>query len=804
LAAFPLIGRERDLERIRQALNEPSTRLVTLSGPGGVGKTRVAMAIAADEAERTGIAPPVIELASVSDSNLILSTIASTIEIEHSASGSLLQALARSLGDDPGLLVLDNLEHLPDAPLVVAELLHAVPGLRILATSRSRLHLTGEILIELAPLTVPAENDSRPGAPEHLARFSAVELFVQRMREQVAWFELNDENSGIVADICRRIEGLPLAIELVTSRARALSLQDMRARLEQPLTLMNAPRPDAPARQWTMQASIEWSVNLLAPAAQDALARLAVFPGSFDLAAAETVAGAGAREIEALLDQHLIRLVDRTESSHRFMFLETIKQFGLERLQAAGEEAAQRDRHAAYATAQAEALEPRALSAEWERARRDFDRNLDDFYAALAWSIERGDADTGARIFAALRPFWLSRVPWETGYLWLQRLRSSIDCSQVAPKLAARCLVAAGLIAYHAGQVAESAEAHEQAAAIAREAGDQTTLALALSRLGQTLRGLGDMERSAGVVDELKAVLPAVSDHSVRFHALNEVGAQAMVRQDVDAAWDALQQGLVSARALSFPGAEGVTLHFLGYVAALRGDYAIARDVLSRACTLQTAGSESERLSTLHALGRVELLAGQPAEAARWIGEALAGRNRRGDRLQVRICLIDMGLVAIQAGRPETAARWFGTADIDERVSEPSRFFARNWIEGVEATRAALGAASYNQSFQHGQVLSLETAVDEALAFANDLAASPEAVAPRAGNDPPYQLTARELDVLRLLSDGASDRKIAEVLYISPGTATRHVKNILRKLGVPSRTAAATFAVRRGIIPPSP
>jgi tetratricopeptide (TPR) repeat protein len=298
---------------------------------------------------------------------------------------------------------------------------------------------------------------------------------------------------------------------------------------------------------------------------------------------------------------------------------------------------------------------------------------------------------------------------------------AAVDPAALDPFLAARCLIAAGLIAYHAGQLAESDRSFTQAVACARKAGRLPTLAFAICRYGQTLRGLGETDRADAMMRELRQLAPELSDHAVRFAAYNELGAQGLFRHDLEQAWADFQQALASARALGYPGAEGVVLHFLGYVSAQRGDLDLARDAFHRARAIQETSVETERLSTLHGLGRVECMARRPAEAARWLGESLDGRYRRGERLQARLCLIDLGLLALQIGEADMAARWFGAADVNERIAGPRRFFVEYWIAAVDAVRASLGERAYEQAYRRGQLDSLDRAVEEALRIAAPL-----------------------------------------------------------------------------------
>jgi DNA-binding CsgD family transcriptional regulator len=330
----------------------------------------------------------------------------------------------------------------------------------------------------------------------------------------------------------------------------------------------------------------------------------------------------------------------------------------------------------------------------------------------------------------------------------------------------------------------------------ARRSGNLGILALAIRGHGSTLRGLTETDRAAALLEELRTLSVSVTEPFARYAAFLELGAQAMmIHNDYDSAWNDFQRALAVTRQARATTQEGNALHFLGYVAAMRGDYDFARDAFHRSIRLQVDGPETQRLASLHGLGRTELLAGRFGDSYTALREALAGRQQRGETLQVRFILTDLALLARATGRPMLAAEWFGAANLDQLLLTSRRFFADRWIEALAQTRAELGDEAFERGLDRGRLMGLDDAVAAAIA----LAAPPDT-----GIDPDQaaesDLSKRELEVLRLLVEGASDRQIGDALFISPLTATRHVKNILKKLNVGTRTAAATLAVRRGII----
>jgi non-specific serine/threonine protein kinase len=791
-----LVGRSDDLAALRRLIEVNRERLVTLVGPGGVGKTSLAQvgAHAIELAEQRPV--PFVELAAISEDALMLPAIAAALGVESSAPGALLAAVVDALGEDAPLLILDNLEQLPGAPAVIQALLDAHPGLRVLATSRIRTRLPDEVVLEVEPLATP-DRDDAPGTPETMRQFSAVELFETRVRTVQPDFRLADDNVAEVVSIVRQLDGLPLAIELVASRARHFTVPELQPRL---IELLPLPEPAAdrlPGRQRTVMASIAWSVDLLPEPVREALARLSVFPARFDLAAARAVADAGISEIDTLIDHHLVQLAERDGARNRFVLPESVRQFGLNRLREAGRETNLRDRHAAWRHALTDRIERDHFGPNWRVALRRHLETIDDFHQAIAWAIERRNLGQAIGLFTDLSPHW-SSLPWETAELWWRRIEPLIEIASVNPGLLARGLIEAGRVAYGAGDLRESDRRLVRATRLARQAGDENILALALRAHGSTLRGLTETDRAAELLAELRSLSSCVTEPFARFATFLELGAQAMMIQaDYATAWDDFQHALAVARQARAVTQEGNALHFLGYVAAMRGDLDVARDAFQRAIRLQGEGPETQRLAILHGLGRTELLAGRYADAYTAFREALAGRYKRGETLQVRFILTDLALLARATGRPRLAAEWFGAANLDQLLLTDRRFFADRWIEAVAQTRAELGDDAFERGLDRGRLIGLDDAVAAALALSNPPAAGIDAA--QTGET---ALSPRELQVLRLLVEGASDRQIGDTLFISPLTATRHVKNILRKLDVSTRTAAATLAVRKGLIRP--
>ena len=747
-------GRSREIARVCALLNG-ETRLVTLVGPGGVGKTRLALAAAHAAAHAFPDGVAFVGLASVADPDLVLPAIAHAFGVRDAPDRSPGDLLAAFLGDRQILLVLDNLEQVVEAAPRVAGLLVARPCLAVLATSRVRLRLSGGREYPVLPLDLPGRGGEGPAADP--AQSAAVRLFVARAGAVTPDFALTAEDVAAVAAICRRLDGLPLAIELAAARVAHLPPAALLARLEQRLPLLTGGPRDAPRRQQTMRDAIAWSYDLLPADEQALFRRLAVFAGGFALDAAEAVAGDAARSVFdalcALVDASLVQRADgpgeRDPDGPRYLLLETVREYGLEQLAASGEAEAARDRHVAFFVALAERDRPPIGSAgppERVAALRREDANL---RAALGWIIEREDAETGLRLVTALASWW--RAFWmREGRTWIERVLAL--GGDAAPDLRALALGQAGFAAYLSNDLAPAAAAGERALVDSRARGDVTGAAFALALLSAVATARGDHDRADALIAESVALSRQAGDPAVVALRLESAGAAAGIRGDLDRAIARFEESLVLLRGAGNAREIGHVLANLAFSVHERGDPRRAAGLAREALGATWGPREEERLIfPLDLAATVARAAGRTTEAARLRG----AEARLRARFQVPILTKDEA----HYGR--------------ER----------------DALRRALGEAESAAAWAAGEALPVAEAVAEANAVLAAIVDTPTAAITSA-----HGLTPRELEVIRLIAAGQSNRQIADALFIAVPTVKRHLTNIFGELGVTSRSALNTYA----------
>jgi excisionase family DNA binding protein len=813
----PFIGRAREVAALENLLLRDEARLVTLTGPGGVGKTRLALQAARNVATEFFDGAIFVPLATVRDREVFPSALTTMLGLTESDGLSPAARLVMALRDRELLLILDNFEHLAlaggAADSLVIELLTSCPTLTILVTSRTRLHLSGEHAVVVPPLALPERaGKNAPPSPEALAQAEAVQLFVDRA--QAAWpaFTLTAENASAVAEICERLDGLPLAIELAAARGAVLSPQALLARLTQRLRLLTGGPHDQPARLRTMRDAIAWSHDLLDAETRTRFRRLAVFSGGFSLAAAEAVTDfATAREepvsptdetvvdaLAALLASSLVQRSDRPDGESRFTMLETVREFALEQLIDAGEEDAARSAHAAFSLDLIQRAEPALWASTHGELLDQIETEHDNVRGALTWAMAH-EPDTALRLASAMGPFWSKRSYWTEGRSWLERVLRTLVLDGTIDRAIA--LGRAGVIAGDQGDHDEARLYYEESQAIAARLGDGAVEARALRGLGILASNHSDFARATPLFETALVRFRALGDKPGIARCLNDLGLVAERQGDHDRAIAYQEEALPIARAIGDDWQIGIILGNLGGAYYDRGDYARGEALSQESLDIcRRIGDTFGIAVNLHNVGHFALERQDPLGAIACYRESLALTRELDEGHLASRTLDRLGVALHQTGASRQAARLFGAAAAYRESIGDSLFLEEDahLTMRFQQVRDELGAANYQAAWESGRSLPFDVAITEALALADQAM-----MAEQPGPKPPPAITSlstREIEVLRLLADGQPDKAIANVLFISPRTASSHVAAIIGKLGVDSRTAAVAAAIRGGLV----
>jgi predicted ATPase/DNA-binding SARP family transcriptional activator/DNA-binding CsgD family transcriptional regulator len=793
------VGREREMMEARRLLSR--TRLLTLTGAGGSGKTRLAIEVAGDLVGDYPDGVWMAELAPLSEPGLVAREVVGVLGVTERPGEPPADTLGDYLRGKEMVLLLDNCEHQIESAARLAEhLLRSCPRLGILATSREPLGVAGEVVWQVDPLSVP---DTEVAASvDDLLRYEALRLFVDRARLRLPDFGLTEENAGAVTRVCRKLDGIPLAIELATARMGALAVEQVAQRLEISLDVLGGPGRTAEARQQTLRATLDWSHNLLLEAERELFRRLSVFAGGWTLEAAEAVCSGDTIEQEdvldflgALVDKSLVVAGANTGGPLRYRMLEPIRQYSAEELGRSGDADEVKGRHATYFLALAERAEPALAGSQQSAWVERLEAEHDNFREALSWVLEKEKDEAALRLGAALWRFWHVRGYLSEGTRWLELV---LDQDGSAASLArVKALEGMGWLAQGRGEYERARATYEEMLALSRELEDKGNVAIALNSLGTVAAQQGDNERARlflqenlGVLEELEEGDPGTT--LKRFHAVNLLGYLAINDEgDYTQGTILWEQSLALARKAGDDYAVAITLANLGHPALMQGDYERAKilceEALTRANELGEAGVMIEP-STLVNLGLATLGLGEYGRAMQCFEKALV-KSRDMDRTpQALEALEGMASLAGAMGEATRAPRLWGAAMAAREVTGINTFTPDEWTmhePHLAAARTRLGDEVWEELVAEGRTMSLE----EATGYALQKEADPD----DSSRKPADELTLREREVAALVARGLTNRQIAGELSISERTAGNHVASILRKLGLRSRARIATW-----------
>ena len=848
----PLIGREKEVAAVQYLLQRQDVRLVTLTGPGGTGKTRLGLQVAAELSDLFADGVYFVNLASLSDPTLVVTAIAQALGLKEMGDQQLLDLLKGYLRDKQLLLLLDNFEQVASAAVQVSGLLAACPHLKVIVTSRAVLHVRGEQEFPVPPLEVPD--------PKHLpdlvalSRYEAVELFLVRAQAVDPEFRLSTTNAPAIVEICVRLDGLPLAIELAAARIKLLPPQALLARLGQRLVVLTSGPRDAPARQQTLRNTIAWSSNLLEAQEQRLFRRLSVFVGGCTLGAIEAVCIALETStptmsmldsVASLIDKSLLQQTEQEGEQPRLVMLETIREYGLEALETSGDMEITRQAHAMYYLEMAEKAEPELRGLQQAVWLERLEREHDNLRAAMQWSLEQGEdkhfREMALRLGGALRLFWMIRGHLSEGKGFLEQALTTRR--EIVASVRAKALNAAASLAVYMDECDRAESLCEESLTLCRKLGDRAGIAFCFHILGRAasisgnpaaacmrteealtlFKEVGDKD---GIAWSLFDLAEFVSDQSeyTSAHALLEESLAMHKRSgnkrgiafslfrlawvlfvaqgDPATAHSLLKEGLVLFRELGDKGNIAHCISLSGRLALSQGDSTAGRSLLEESMRLFTEiGGQWGIAESLAVLAHVEESQGDLAAARILYEDSLTLARERNYKDLLPSSLEGLAAVVATQGEPVWAVRLWGAAEILREVMGAPIFpvYRADYERSVAGARTQLGEQAFAAVWAEGRIMTPEQAIasqGKAMIPTWPTSATPT----KSPTTSPDGLSVREVEVLRLLAKGLTDAQIAEQLVLSLHTIHAHLRTIYSKLGVTSRSAATRYAFEHQLV----
>lgn len=796
VGAGALIGREAELESAARLLREPTIRLLTFTGASGVGKTRLAVEIATICGSEFRDGGRFVPLSRVTDHREVMPAIGRALGFVASGAADLSQRLVDDLRRQHLLLFLDNFEHVLAAAPGLADFLTGCPDLKVLVTSQAALHLAGEYEFPVGPLRVSVGGSA---GFDDLAASPAVRLFVERARAVSPDFALNQSNVRAVAEVCQKLDGLPLAIELAAPRIRILTPQAMLARLDRPLELLAGGPLDAPVRHQALRSTLEWSYRLLDDEHQRVLLQLTVFPASFTLETSQlflaTTPPQRALEVlGALLERGLLRREDTPQGESRLSLPVLIRQFLRERFldnQAAAELA---DRHAELQLRLVNAAERGVRRKSTEGWLNRMEEERESLAASVAWLVESGRAEDALRLAAWLWRFWFLHGYVDECRRWLGEALAMAPIPDTPD--AAEALVGAGFSAHYQADYAAAESFFGIGLRMSRRLNDALHTAIALNGLGGLARVRGNYPEAKRLYEEGLALCTGVDDRHGVATLLERLGLVEWLMGEADAGMRSVSKALELCHEVGDRRGIVQALQGLGWFAINRGETSLARRLLSDALERSRAlGDTWNTARALYSLGLVSYREKDLRLAHQQLSEALRAANQVGDKALMRACLEALAAVAEGERNHVSAAELLGAAavladsapDVRSAVLESS-VLEKEYASLVDSVAAALPEQRFMAAWNEGNTSTPLQALDRA----SRSEASGTA-------DAPGGLSDREIGVLRLIATGATNAQVARHLFLSIRTVDAHLRSIYNKLGVTSRAGATRFAVGHGL-----